>query len=245
MLDLFYKSIDTIVLRDVELLLKLRLLRDLLRHSLSHDSFRIGLVQAVLNTMFGAASQDIWRAPPIFINKHLKYSIRVIFWPAFYDNHPHQHNTWSITGVLYNALTVNIYRLVKQDRLKRERTIAAIAHDAGYLMPGAIHNISNRSHAISSSLHIFNHLDGTSQEKNETTWLISSRHHDLSNGIFERACISCLLILQDIKTTEAYNMINDIYEHAPWPIKWVAIKALYLFDRGHANDCLNKLAAIL
>ena len=103
MLEEFYKSINEALTSNDDILIKLRTLRDITQSSLQINAFRLHCLESVLNTIDNWKDQEKpWNAPPIYFNEKLNYSIRLIFWPAFYENNPHKHKTWSVTGVFHN-----------------------------------------------------------------------------------------------------------------------------------------------
>lgn len=236
MLRNFYESIDEVITSDIELAKMLPVLRDSLKNALMVDDFRLNCVEKILDSI-DAWSDDVksWNAPAIFENKKLNYSVKVIFWPAFYENNPHQHKTWGVTGVFDNDLNINTYTLMQEPmRLKKERTITAKAGEVGYLLPGCIHNVCNPSHELSASIHIFNNLPGIENSEENAIWYPAPRKYNLSKGLIERALSSCLSILRNIHTKKSCELIDRIYSISSISIRISSINALYGIDRVHA-----------
>jgi hypothetical protein len=172
----------------------------------------------------------------------LKYSVRVIFWPAFNDNNPHEHKTWSITGILHNELDINIYEMLENPkRLKKQRTILASVGEVGYLIPGCIHNICNSPHDLSVSLHIFNNILSIDRPEENAIWYPSPRKHNLIKGAVDRALLSCLSIASNIRNEKSLNIIERIYSHLPLSLKLNAISSMYLIDSSFARQCFDEL----
>jgi len=242
MLNTFYNFIEKILLNHEPLITQLQELRELIKNSLMLEEFRLKCVEQVLDSMDRWTDQDTaWNAPHLFYHEQLKYSVRIIFWPPFHENNPHKHKTWSATGIFHNFLNINTYELLDNPtRLKREKTIAASAFEAGYLIPGCIHNISNPTHELSASIHIFNNIDISNPEDN-AVWFPAPRKFNLSSGLMERALSTCLMVASDIKNINAWNIINRIYEKSPVALKLMAIQAMYKFDRLHARKCFASL----
>lgn len=240
MLQRFYKSLDNILTLEQPLISQLQMLRDQLYKSLKVEEFRLECLEHVLKSIYN--SDESWNAPPIFYNDQLKFSVRIIFWPAFYENNPHQHKTWSVTGVFHNHLTINIYELLEDPaRLKKQRSIAAEVGEVGYLIPGCIHSVNNVSHKLSASMHIFNNVLDASHPENNAIWYPSPRKYNLSNGLKDRALITCLAIASNMKTQKSFEIINQIYREASNTIKLMAIESMYSFDHIHARKCFDKL----
>lgn len=243
MLDLFYNSISEVLMTDAEILIKLKKLRDLVKLNIIDNNFRLSCVERVIDTMDCWVSQGKdWNSPPIFYHEELKYSVRIIFWPAFNDNNPHEHKTWSVTGILHNELDINIYEMLESPkRLKKLRTISANVGEVGYLVPGCIHNVCNSSHDLSASLHIFNNISSIDKPEENAIWYPSPRKHNLIKGATDRALLSCLSIASSIRNKKSLNIIDRIYSHLPLPLKLNAISSMYLFDPSYARKCFDEL----
>jgi predicted metal-dependent enzyme (double-stranded beta helix superfamily) len=239
-----YNTIETILLTDNPLLTQLKLLRDLLTESLRSDEFRINCIEELLNTI--PKDMDTpWSVPAFFYHEQLKYSVRMIFWPAFYENNPHEHKTWSVTGVFSNFLSISTYELLSDlKRLKRDRVFDAIAGQVGYLVPGCIHSVKNPTHELSGSIHIFNNIDYSNPEEN-AIWYPAPRKYNLTKGLVERALTVCLIVLRDIKQERTLKIIQRIYNIGSIPIKLLAIQAMYSFNRGCAKEYFEKLEITL
>src|SRR5258708_6296559 len=120
MLNRFRESIDKILTKNFELPELLTLLRDNLKRSVSMDDFRLSCIEQMLNSIYTSNNEGKpWSAPDLIKNNELNYSVRVIFWPMFYENNPHQHKTWSVTGIFHNDLNIHTYTLLDEPgRLK-------------------------------------------------------------------------------------------------------------------------------
>ena len=238
MLKKFYSSIDTILESDQELSAKLHEMRNLLMSIIQENEFRLECIEDILDTMDQWQDQEKpWGAPPIFYHEKLKYSIRIIFWPAFYENNPHEHKTWGITGVFHNKLNINTYEmLTNPTRLKKERTITAQEGEVGYLLPGCIHNVNNISHELSASFHIFNNVADINHPEDNAIWYPSPRRHNLSQGLLERALLVCLLVVSEIKHPKSQLILDRIYAKSSLFLKLYSINAMFDFDRVYAKN---------
>lgn len=242
----FYNSIEAILLNEEPISSQLKLLRNLLTDCLKSEEFRLNCVEELLGTIEAWSDSDrAWNAPAFFYHERLKYSVRMIFWPAFYENNPHEHKTWSITGVFYNFLNITTYELLDNPkRLKKDRIIDAISGEVGYLIPGCIHSVKNPTHELSASIHIFNNLDFSNPEEN-AIWYPAPRKYDLSQGLIERALSVCLMSICSIKNIKSLEIMGRIYDLAPLSIKLLAIKFMYSFDRKLAREYFEKLEVVL
>ncbi|EKD72170.1 MAG: hypothetical protein ACD_45C00744G0006 [uncultured bacterium] len=247
MLKSFYNSIDTILNNHQELIYQLKSLRDLLKTALAKDGFRLHCIEKILDTMDEWNDKEkSWNAPPIFYHDKLRYSVRIIFWPAFYENNPHQHKTWSVTGIFHNYLNIHTYQMLDHPkRLKKERAIIAAMGEVGYLTPGCIHNVNNITHDLSASIHIFNNISDIDHPEENAVWYPSPRKHNLSAGLMDRALLTCLSIASNIHIQQAFHIIDRIYARSSSSIQLMAIKAMYGFNRAHAKQCFTRLEAVL
>lgn len=241
-LNKFYNKIEKILSDEGEVLHHLSLLRDLVKESLANDHFKLLCINEIISSIESSVQRNLdWNAPHLFYHEKLKFSVRIIFWPAFYDNNPHQHKTWSVTGVFHNFLNIYTYNLIHNpQRLKKEKSIIASSGDVGYLIPGCIHNVRNPSHEVSASFHIFNNIDIQNPEDN-AIWYPSPRKFNLSNGIVERALDACLTIMENIKSEKIISLIDRIYKIGSDQLKFKAIHTIYKYDRHHAKQYFEKL----
>ena len=244
MMKSFYNAIEEILLRDLPLLFQTQQLRYLLRDHLALDEFKLACVEETLRSIQCFSDlNNAWNAPHFFYHPSLHFSFRMICWPAFYENNPHQHKTWSVTGIIHNQLEINTYTLLcENQRLRRDRTLSATSNDVGYLMPGCIHSVNNPSHELSASLHIFNNLDASNPEEN-AIWYPSPRKFNLANGLLERTLTVCLRIASHIRSERAFNLINQIYQLSPFSVKLMAIQAMYSIDQAIAKESLLSFIA--
>jgi predicted metal-dependent enzyme (double-stranded beta helix superfamily) len=243
MLKSFANSINDILRQNQELVSSLQQMRDHLRSSLLIDDFRLECIEHVLDSIDSwSDTVNPWNAPPILNHEEMIYSIRIVYWPAFYENNPHQHKTWGLTGVFHNNLDVNTYELLDNPkRLKKERNITALFGDVGYLVPGCIHNVNNPSDYLSASIHVFNNLPGIVNPEENAIWYPSPRRHNLSRGLIDRALTVCLASANSVQSLKARNIIDRIYGMSSDSIKYLAIKSLFAFDRAAARQRFNEL----
>lgn len=241
-LNHFYEIIEKILTENEDISKQVIQLRDLVKDSLSSNQFQYLCVSEILNSIENYSLNNMqWDAPYFFYHEQLKFSVRVIYWPPFYDNNPHQHKTWSVTGVFHNQLNVFTYTLLDNPkRLKKEKSIIASAGDVGYLLPGCIHNVSNPSHEISASFHIFNNLDINNPEEN-AIWYPSPRKYNLSKGLIQRALDVCSNIVGKIDSENSFDIIKRIYALSPIQTKLGAIYAMHKYDRNYARQCFEEL----
>ncbi|MFZ3068354.1 MAG: hypothetical protein WA253_09420 [Gammaproteobacteria bacterium] len=228
MLNEFNEEIKSLLSTSSVLTEILPLLRNHFQQLLANNEFKLACIDEIISGIYLAKSERLeWVSPAIIECPELNYSIRVVYWPAFYENNPHKHKTWSVTGVFHNKLNVHTYALLEDPiRLKRERIIAANAGESGYLLPGCIHSVGNPSYEVSASIHIFNNLPGIENSEDNAIWYPSPRKHNLANGLLERAFSVCLSMLSEIGSPKALDLIDKIYFIAPMQTKLCALNNL-------------------
>jgi predicted metal-dependent enzyme (double-stranded beta helix superfamily) len=211
----FYDAISTILSSNELIQNKIIKLRDLLRQCLCDSNFLLSCVESVLDTLDQSMHAGTeWIAPPLFYHQQLKYSVRVIFWPGNYENSPHQHKTWSVTGVLHNKLDFSIYELKSgESSLRKVKSFSASDGEVGYLVPGCIHQVGNSSGEVSASLHIFNNIDIAKPEDN-AIWYYPPKQIDLKQGLIERALLACSKIVSMNSSKRSEAILGRISEQS-------------------------------
>lgn len=238
----FYQSVEQILFNDSTLEIQLRLLRDLLVDCLQSEDFRLNCINELLGTIENWNGEfKTWNAPAFFYHERLRFSVRMIFWPGFYENNPHEHKTWSVTGVFFNTLNISTYDLMStQKSLKKNRTFSAKAGEVGYLIPGCIHSIKNSTSELSSSIHIFNNIDIAHPEEN-AIWYPAPRKENLMDGLLERALSACLCSLSEIKQNNSLELVKRVYDLGSITTKYLAIKSMYSFDPNISKEYFERL----
>jgi len=237
----FFQFINNIIISERELMSKLLLLRNALRVALQDAEFKLGCVENIIMSMETAKNNNIiWQMPNMFSGKDDQFSVRVVYWPAFYHNNPHQHKTWSVTGVLSNQINIATYQFLENEKLKQDKSMMASIGEVGYLVPGCIHSVSNPTHEVSASLHIFNNVNPLYPEEN-AIWYPAPRKYNLSKGLLERALTVCLDLIDSNDLEQSFNLIQRIYLLSPIALKFRAIHKMYQYDKIYAKNCYSAL----
>lgn len=246
MLIQFCDSISSILECKIPLIEQLQKIKFLMQHALANPDFKLACVEQIVNSIENCGSDlNQWNAPPLFYHPNLHFSIRIIYWPGFYENNPHEHNTWSVTGILHNHLIISTYTLLTNPkRLKKERIIKAKTGEIGYLIPGCIHNILNPGNDFSASLHIFNNIEPYGIKEN-AIWYPSPKKYDLRQGLVARALTIGTLIASSIKSKKSLILLDRIFQIAPTSIKLMAIQAMYSLNRNYGRICFEEIENFL
>lgn len=83
-----------------------------------------------------------------------RYVLRVFCWPPAFGNAPHLHRSWTVAGILKGALLVRRSAQSAAQCLAAE-PIAAVAGQAGMLVPPQFHCLRNDGDTVAISLHVF------------------------------------------------------------------------------------------
>lgn len=225
-------------------------LRSLLSLSLSEEDFVLSCLDRAMSSM--SPNPRSWHNPALHSDVELDYSIRMIYWPPEYTNNPHQHNSWTVTGVLHNKINVTIYLPDKtaESGLRIEKSFACGRGEVGYIYSPCIHSITNPANTPSVSLHIFSaflanaihndNLDGG--DSRQTIWYPSPLKGDIVKGIARRALTTHVEILKQIQRPESLALLDRAFDLGDLPVKLASIKAMCRFDNKHAAHKLNEVS---
>jgi predicted metal-dependent enzyme (double-stranded beta helix superfamily) len=219
--------------------------RALLTKALADPEFVLSCLRRVTDLM--EERPKSWPAAPVHANAELDYSVRMIYWPPRYANNPHQHRTWTVTGVFHNRLEVSIYRL-DGARPVREKSFACGRSEVGYIFSPCVHSISNPTPAPSASLHIFSAylanaagLEG--DEGKHTVWFPSPRPGEINKGATRRALTTHIEILRGIPGAESLALLDRAFDLGDLTVKLHSIKAMCEMNFKHAAQKLERVSA--
>jgi predicted metal-dependent enzyme (double-stranded beta helix superfamily) len=225
--------------------------RAALTEALRSESFVLDCVDRVTSAI--GAQGSAWRNIPIYTDRHLDYSIRVIYWPARYQNSPHEHLSWTVTGVVHNRFEVNLYRREGPpgaSRLIIDRTILGAPGEVGYIIPPCIHSFANPTDSRSVSVHVFNGLSTHDEigEKNDQTtshavWYSSPEKHAIIRGMRRHALLSHVEILSHMSSKRALRLLKETFRLGSAEVRFACVKAISTKDPRLAAVLLAELAA--
>jgi len=249
----FVSSVDrtlrsTSIVRD-----RARTVCALLTQALSQEQFKLDCIERAMSTM--NETLVTWRNPPIYRDQELDYRIRMIYWPPHYENNPHEHNTWTVTGVLHNRMDTIVYRWGERTEVRTlvvEKKFAGEPGHVGYIVPPCIHNVANPADSVSVSLHIFSGLGATvgedaSAEDFEpmgTIWYPSPRKGEIVKGIARRALIAHTEILAQIPGQRSLTLLDRIFDLGDVSVKLASVKAMSRIDIKHTARRLDALSTV-
>jgi len=133
--------------------------------------------------------EPLWYKQPLIASIDPLVNVHLIFWPPQFRNNPHRHNTWSVTGVVHNAVKVRTFHFADDEnaQLEQDRLLGGEAGDVGYLLPGCIHSVSNESDAEACTLHVFGGEDDEGVVTEHTIWYPSRGEGEMARGARARA----------------------------------------------------------
>lgn len=246
--EIFIESVNDCVRSRAKEEARVLALRALLADSLSQEEFVLSCLERVMQSMGSA----VWHNPPLFSNADLDYSVRMIYWPSNYSNNPHQHRSWTVTGVFHNKLKITIYNLDNstESGLRAERSFVCGRGEVGYINSPCIHSITNPSDSPSASLHIFSALLANAaseqvlegNEDFQTIWYPSPVKGDIVKGVGRRALLAHIEILKRIHLPAAVTLLDRVFELGDLSVKLASIKVLCEFDTDHAARKLSAVA---
>jgi predicted metal-dependent enzyme (double-stranded beta helix superfamily) len=226
--------------------------RAVLREALTEGRFVLDCVDRVTAAM--AAHGPAWRDPPIHADPDLDYSVRMLYWPPGYRNNPHEHLSWTVTGVVHNRFEVHVYRWQGEpnaSELVVDRVIAGGPGEVGYILPPCIHNFSNPTDALSVSLHVFSGLASAAGDETldehpagQTIWYPSPKKGEIMRGMRRRALLAHVAILARIGGERALHLLDETFRLGDRSVKLESVKAMSVIDPRLAGIRLRELAAI-
>ena len=212
-----------------------RSVRAALQEHIATPGFALDCLERVLASPALADPGPVWRNPPIHANKKLNYKFRVFFWSPGYINWPHQHNTWSVTGVLHNQSSILVYVAADGPRSDQgsfivERQLVARAGEVGYLLPGCTHSVGNPGDSISATFHIFSDSPEEERRRNDTIWYPTPKAENKLKGRRFKTLRGSAEMLANIGGPRSTRLLNRIFEIGGPKVKLACIKAMTTID---------------
>jgi hypothetical protein len=182
---------------------------------------------------------------------------RLFYWPPGKDAPPHEHTSWTVTGVFHRALTVTTYdweTAVKERRLQPKNVFQAERGRVGHIYEPCIHRPSNPTDRLAVSLHIFNSNDGPDLEARVgpiegLATDMSPRRWPTAPAAFERAVATwrerLLLMLADVlsrfRSPRAADLLVRLTERGTPLVQLVVATILETIDAPRAGKLLEEL----
>ena len=183
---------------------------------------------------------------PLHIEAAHCWCVKVFLWPPLFANTPHQHNTWSVSGILYNQLEVALYRREGDQHAPQAwHRFLAQRGQTGYLKPPCIHALGNPDPAVPSvTLHVFQQSPTLQQRAYDTQWFDEQYDADHVNAALQigSELQAALLLLQSYPAAVAVPLLQRIAAVGDTKVQLAAFKQLVQHDLGAALACGERLA---
>jgi predicted metal-dependent enzyme (double-stranded beta helix superfamily) len=227
--------------------------RRLLRVAIANDDFVLDCIERVVCEMPRMLAG--WTNPPIVEDETHLVSLRLMYWPPFSANAPHEHTFWTVTGVLWNELLFMTYapKNEGEDDLKAARRFLGSRGEVGSVAPPCIHNVSNPTNKPALSLHVFygprdeiHDRDGRhSYGRGRTVWHENNPEGIQRQVVQVRDVFEPLICLLTMATGERSCVLLDLLSNRA-DIAWCleCVKAMAGKDPYSAGSRLVKLAEI-
>jgi hypothetical protein len=228
-----------------------RRVRDWLRQALVSPRFAFDCIERVLATMGPAGTP--WRNLTIHDDDEGGYNVRVFYWAPGFANRPHQHacdgQSWTVTGVLHNALTFVTYE-ERGGQLVVDKRIESLGGDAGYIVTPCIHNVANETKSTSVSVHLFRGPK-TASGRGYSTWyggapspVIDAEGPNAGSDHRERALSAFVSIAAKTDEARRLSILDRAFSLGSLPVKLAVAKALAPVSSSLAADKLEALAPL-
>jgi|tagenome__1003787_1003787.scaffolds.fasta_scaffold20907244_2 predicted metal-dependent enzyme (double-stranded beta helix superfamily) len=223
--------------------------RQAMADALKSDSFRLSCVERIMGELDRSIGQS--RFPMVHRDREREYSVCVFYWPAGQIAPPHQHDYWTVTGVMLNGLRFRTFHVPpSQTAPVLEKQIDATVGDVGYICTTCVHDVANISEAVSLSLHVFNHPVGADGGTDDREFLLSretpqslSRTRATSDALYRDDVLSaCAGLLARMPDPLASSMLDRIYDTGGAKARLAAVRAMCTLNPRRAAERAHDLA---
>ncbi|KAA1177323.1 hypothetical protein [Photorhabdus heterorhabditis] len=206
------------------------MLRKITSRAVKNDEFIESCINKILNNVEKYNKTSTYL--PIYIDENNKWRMNLFLWNPKSENQPHLHNTWSVSGIVYNKMFIKIYKN-DDHKLIVSHHIYAQEGDTGYLIPPCIHALGNPDeNNYSITLHIFSDSEQKNDRNGDTVWLGDNDPRDGINhyALSIRGLIICNLLIDRIKNTSKFSILERIFKLGTPAIKLNSYKKMINID---------------
>lgn len=126
-------------------------LRTVLSNTLQDDEFVVDIAERALIRLVNDG--DNWTNSPLHVDPARGFAVNLIYWPAGVSCAPHQHQHWTLTGVVYGDIVTTTY--LRDPAMRIDRRFEGRPGDVGYIEPPCIHNVGNPYRCPALTIHLF------------------------------------------------------------------------------------------
>ncbi|WP_237386310.1 hypothetical protein [Xenorhabdus sp. Sc-CR9] len=190
---------------------------------------------------------NINESEPLYIDYKNKWRMNVFLWNPKSENHPHQHNTWSVSGVMHNKIKIKIFEKVNEE-ISVSKELIAVEGKTGYLIPPCIHTLGNPDLSeYSITLHVFCDSDLRTDKNGDTIWL--GKNDPLDNIDYSMVALrnltSCLLISDKLSSNLQFDILEKIFTLGTPSIKLKSYKKMIRININKSEKYSSQLESVL
>jgi predicted metal-dependent enzyme (double-stranded beta helix superfamily) len=217
--------------------------------AITNEHFIDQVVERVINNAQRSIDEGAGYQP-LYIDDSRHWRMLMFLWEPMSSNEPHQHNTWSVSGVMYNCLEVSLYaRDEDSGALQLDLRFVAQSGETGYLVPPCIHSLGNPHATVPTvTLHVFNDSEIVEQRGLDTLWL--GDHDPRLIDHDPRACArrelkAALLLLKSRPAPSSLGLVQRIFDIGDVSVRLEAYKQLVRINAKLALNYGDRLAEML
>jgi predicted metal-dependent enzyme (double-stranded beta helix superfamily) len=212
-----------------------RSVRDALREHIGDQEFVLDCLERMLNAPGFIDMRRRWTNPPLHADMLLNYKFQVFFWVPGYVNAPHQHNTWSVTGVMHDQCSVFVYRRADTEAGAEpefiiDRRLVAEAGEVGYLLPGCTHSVGNPGRSISCTFHVFSDSQDERDRPRDTIWYPKPGAKGPAMDPRYKAMFACAGMLGKIRHERSARLLDRIFALGGPRVRLACVRAMMRID---------------
>lgn len=205
--------------------------RPLLKAALSDEEFVLDTMARQLEIL--RVSDALSQRGPIVLARVPRFHLRLIYWAPGYAVTPHEHDEWTVGGVLLNEVEVAIYDTI--DAATPSRTYVGKEGDVGILDPPTVHQLVNRTSSPSVTLHVFGHKpleldrDGRTLSAGQppSREIDTDNLREYSTGLRQRIELSIVQILAKRPSIASARLLRRLADIGSAETKAAAARAIF------------------
>jgi predicted metal-dependent enzyme (double-stranded beta helix superfamily) len=222
-------------------------IRGILAERLLQSRFVSACVAAVLEQV---EESGRWANAPIHRDDARAYIVRMLYWPAGYENVPHEHLTWTVSGVLHGGLNVFLWQRgsASDNRLALKRTLEVRSGEVGCLVPPCIHSFENAGNETSVSIHVI--ATGRGREptlsagpprETHVEWLGTEERAVLAHRRLQRMLLANISIVSALAEPPKL-ILGRCFDSGDRTVKLAAARAIARLDPARGSELVSRLA---
>jgi hypothetical protein len=226
-----------------------RAVQNALGAALATEEFVIDCLEIEL-----AHAGEAQRPPDLWVVPERGIHVRLVRWAPGVGAGPHEHTSWTVTGVIHNRLEIQTYRMedayARRELVPKNRFFADRGA-VGHIYEPCIHEPRNTTERGAASIHVFNENDRPRIEAEvgpiAGLGLESARDRRPAgaravtpNERLMGVCGQQVAMLLGFRSERAFHHLEAIYRLGNAPTRVFAARALLRFDRPLAERRLRE-----